>query len=113
MSLQHRKWKPLEARRQDEHIEGREVRARVFAPALPDNAPVDSEPPAFGLKTLPLASVSDNDERRALDVAKSAQQHIETLLLLEPPYRADDRARPCLAPGLNCDVRYSVVDCRD
>jgi hypothetical protein len=72
LSLQDDKRKPFEPRGQDEHIERRQVRARILAPALPDDAPLDSEPTRDGLEAFALASIPDNGERRALDVAKGA-----------------------------------------
>src|SRR5918996_5404151 len=60
-----------------------------------------------------LAAISDDDERRVIDVAQSVQQDVESFLLCEPSNRADDWTGPGPAPRFDCDVGHAVVDRRN
>jgi hypothetical protein len=76
--LEHRQGESFEAGGQDEDVERTHVRSDLVAPPGPDGSIGHAQASRQTLQLLAILSVTDDDNRRILDVAHRPQKNVET-----------------------------------
>src|SRR6185436_16660131 len=111
--LEHRQGESFEAGGQDEDVERTHVRSDLVAPPGPDGSIGHAQASRQTLELIAILSVTDDDNRRIVDVAHRPQKNVETLLESEPSDRSDNR--PGGQPGSRTylEVGHAVMDRSD